>query len=575
MIYLPEQVVKERFKLKRRLGKGGLGEVWLAKDMEKSLTVALKIDKSSGGVSSSSNYELLEILSRIIILSRLKGLNSSSIVKIFDIFFDNDTIIYSMEYLDGRTLQEEMLLKSYNVDEAIQLIIKISECVKCLHQQGIIYRDIKPSNLMIVNNSIKLFDFNTAILEYSINNKFSMARTPEYSAPEQIVQNAKISFRTDIYSLGILFYELLTNNFPFHSDDEKKIGVDPISPSFLNPCIPKEIDKITLHCLQRNPKKRYENIGMLIQDLQKIDIQPKQKEIARNLLEDVNEKLTICRNLLTFVSGSNEIQTVEKFVSLSMSFYEKDDFENSISFSAKSKDIAVQFREKASRMVQVLSFKNRYFVIIFFLGLFSFILWRIGISDDINHAILSSRIIFFMISWFLFLVFIISNSYRVRNFLKRSFDNMNRKIVILFFAVLIVILINPLLVRHLFVFKNFNIFLTSNSHLKLILQFIGILFLECLFINLMAIKLSRIIFWRQFPKNYNILLIGGCLVGDIGLTNFLLPIHLSFSIQCVISFLVNVLKILLFEGIFLGIFTGIINLLQFIESKTISNADIK
>ncbi|MEW6094974.1 MAG: SUMF1/EgtB/PvdO family nonheme iron enzyme [bacterium] len=283
----PSYQLGKRYEIINPIGRGGVGIVYKAKDYMLDEVVALKL--LAPGLSM--NKEIVERFKQETKITR--RLSHNNIVRIYDIGkFDNRWYI-SMEYIDGKNLKTIIQEKgSLSIVEATGIIKQVLRALEVVHDKHIINRDIKPQNILIGTDGIvKIGDFSiakSAELNGLTSNDVMIVGSPEYMSPEQ-VNGDEIDNRTDIYSVGIVLYEMLIGKPPFQSDTlitiaHKQIFELPTPPKDLNPQIPVWLDKIILKCLAKKPNDRYQGVKELISDLEthrvpKINFEQKKDEI--------------------------------------------------------------------------------------------------------------------------------------------------------------------------------------------------------------------------------------------------------------------------------------------------------
>jgi serine/threonine protein kinase/tetratricopeptide (TPR) repeat protein len=254
--------VTGRYELKQKLGEGGMGEVHLAYDNVMKRECAIKFPTTPGGISDENKKRFTR---EILILS---GVSHPSIVKFFESGEINESLYYTMEYVDGKSINDSKL----KPEKIVEYLIQISSALDELHKYGIVHRDIKPENILISNGKAILVDFGIAYLQTDsarLTQTGGLIGTTFYLSPEQI-KGRKIDARLDIYSLGVVLYELLTGSHPFVGGDifaliYKITEEYPKHPRELNPDIPEELEKICLKCLQKSPSRRYNNAKELME----------------------------------------------------------------------------------------------------------------------------------------------------------------------------------------------------------------------------------------------------------------------------------------------------------------------
>lgn len=228
-------------------------------------TLALKV--TSIGTENEVSED--QINREIKVLSKL---DSEHIIKAFDWFQDDEFLAYSMEYVDGGTL-ESYCLNSYKqpVDWAISLLAQVAIGLRDIHQAGIIHRDIKPQNILISKDGIvKIADFGISVRANSRRKLTSeqLTGTVDYVSPEYI-RHGIYNVRSDIYALGTLGYQLLTGHVPFEDESivdalARKASQEALTPRKFRLDIPKYLESIILKCIKLDPNDRYQSIDEIL-----------------------------------------------------------------------------------------------------------------------------------------------------------------------------------------------------------------------------------------------------------------------------------------------------------------------
>jgi serine/threonine protein kinase len=256
-----------RYEVVRELGKGAMGIVYLAKDPLIGRLVALKTIRAS---AHADDDETREFQQRFMREAQAAGiLNHPSIVTVHDIGQDDvsNVSFIAMEYVEGNNLKEVLSQgRPLSFEQIGDIIAQVAEALDFAHAKGIVHRDVKPANVILLDgHRAKITDFGIAKIASGAANLTTTGQflgTPNYMAPEQI-KGAPVDGRTDIFALGICLYECLTRRKPFGGDSltsiSYKIVHEPFSPlQEINPQIPEGYEEIVANCLAKDPSKRYQ-----------------------------------------------------------------------------------------------------------------------------------------------------------------------------------------------------------------------------------------------------------------------------------------------------------------------------
>lgn len=249
-----------RFVVDECLGRGAMGTVYRAQDPLIERTVAVKV--LSVDLAPAERSEFRE---RFFREAKAAGrLNHSNIVTIYDIGESEGTPYIAMEYLPGLTLRETLDSGAVlPVRRVVEIAMLVARGLDYAHQNGVIHRDVKPANIMLARTGqVKIMDFGIAVAsDTGRTQSGALLGSPRYMAPEQIA-NGAVDARTDVFSLGVTLYEMLTGKDPFQGQTipevmHKILLVDPVPPSTLNPDIPERLERIVMRALAKDPADRY------------------------------------------------------------------------------------------------------------------------------------------------------------------------------------------------------------------------------------------------------------------------------------------------------------------------------
>jgi serine/threonine-protein kinase len=275
----PGQLFANRYRIEQIIGRGGMGVVYRANDTQLDETVAIKT--LPGDVMQRSPEEV-ERFKREIRLAR--KITHRNVLRTFDYGEAEGVYFISMEFVRGYTLAEllaEADAKQMAPRVAIGIARQISRGLQAAHEQGIIHRDIKPQNVLIDHKGeVKLMDFGIARMAEAhegMTQAGLIVGTPHYMSPEQ-VQGKQLDPRSDVYSMGVMLYELLAGRRPFESSSLTGVLTAHITekarpPIELRPDIGREVNQIVMRCLEKDPKMRYADAGALLADLDHVSLQ--------------------------------------------------------------------------------------------------------------------------------------------------------------------------------------------------------------------------------------------------------------------------------------------------------------
>jgi len=265
-----------RYEIHDLIGVGGMAYVYRAYDRVEDRWVAIKILKEE--FSNNSDF-LRRFRNESKAVAMLSHPNT---VKVYDVSFGDQIQYIVMEYIDGITLKQYIEQEgAIRWNEAVHFTIQILMALELAHSKGIIHRDIKPQNIMLLHNgTIKVADFGIArFLQSETTTMTDKAiGSVHYIAPEQ-ARGDYITDKADIYSVGVMLYEMLTGKLPFEADNAVSVALmqlqaKPVMPRELNPSIPRGLEQITMRAMEKNPIDRFQSAGEMLDDLQQFRRNP-------------------------------------------------------------------------------------------------------------------------------------------------------------------------------------------------------------------------------------------------------------------------------------------------------------
>ncbi|HET8893867.1 MAG TPA: Stk1 family PASTA domain-containing Ser/Thr kinase [Gaiellaceae bacterium] len=278
-----------RYHVLRKLGAGGMANVYLAEDQELGRRVAIKILNER----HANDEQFVERFRRE--AKNAAGLSHPSIVSIYDRGEAEGTYYIAMEYLEGRSLKELIVSRGpAPVNVAIEYARQILQALRFAHLKGIVHRDIKPHNVLVDGDGrLKVTDFGIARAGTSqMTEAGSIVGTAQYLSPEQ-ARGSGVDQRSDVYSLGVVLYELLTGDVPFSGDTPVEIAMKHLSqtpepPSALRPEVPHDLDLVVMRALAKNPDDRYQSAEEMEADLARVargaGVSPETEESATMIM---------------------------------------------------------------------------------------------------------------------------------------------------------------------------------------------------------------------------------------------------------------------------------------------------
>ena len=270
------EILGDRYELLEQIGEGGMAIVYKARDNKLNRFVAVKILKAE----YSDNEEIVRKFKKE--ATAIAKLSDNNIVNVLDVGTQENTNYIVMELINGKTLKKVISeFGKVKYETALNIAIQVAKALDCAHKNNIIHRDIKPQNIMVTEDGVvKVTDFGIAKSSDSatLTNTSTILGSAHYFSPEQ-ARGSFIDNRTDIYSLGIVMYEMVTGKVPFEADSPVTIALKHLQekvvpPKEINSKIPESLNKVILKCMEKDANNRYQDVKGLLADLEKIKEDP-------------------------------------------------------------------------------------------------------------------------------------------------------------------------------------------------------------------------------------------------------------------------------------------------------------
>lgn len=280
-------ILSNRYEILEQIGSGGMAYVYKARDRKLSRLVAIKILKEEFCKDKSFVAKFrMEA-------QAAAGLSHNNVVGVYDVGEENNTHYIVMELIDGITLKEYITRKrKLGTKESIGIAIQVAQGLEAAHKRHIVHRDIKPQNIIISKDGrIKVADFGIArAITDETTNLYGAAGSVHYISPEQ-ARGGYCDERSDIYSLGITIYEMVTGRVPFDGDTTVAVAIAHINeamvpPSNIEPSVPVALEQIIFKCTQKRPNQRYSSCADLIKDLRHALVAPNERFVHFVQLEE-------------------------------------------------------------------------------------------------------------------------------------------------------------------------------------------------------------------------------------------------------------------------------------------------
>ena len=354
--------VGNRYEIIEKIGAGGMSDVYKALDHALGREVALKVLKQEFNEDSSFIAKFRQEA------QAAAGLEHANIVNIYDVGNENGMYYIVMEYVEGITLKTYIAKKGrLAFNEVISIAIQVGRGIEAAHKKNIIHRDIKPQNIMISREGkVKVTDFGIARAVTSNTVSADIMGSVHYSSPEQ-ARNGYVSFQSDIYSLGIVMYEMVTGRVPFDGDTTVNIALQHLQsemtpPSVYADNIPISLEKIIKKATMKNQDRRYQSMEDLLADLKKALVNPDEDFVTLNE-NDEGDK--------TRVITDQEVKAIQEKIGLVNVLDEDDDDDDDDEYEDDDDDDEINPNmDKAFRIMGIVVAVLIVILVIYFIGTF-------------------------------------------------------------------------------------------------------------------------------------------------------------------------------------------------------------
>lgn len=372
----------DRYRVIEDLGKGGMGRVYKALDTKIDEKVALKVLNPEIATDEKTITRFRNEL------KLTRKISHRRICRLFDLGEAEGLTYISMEYVSGEDLKTLMRrIGRISAGKAAFIVRQICEGLAEAHGQGVIHRDLKPQNIMIdKEGDVRIMDFGIArsLRTRGITEAGVIMGTPEYMSPEQ-VEGRDLDQRSDIYSLGVIFYEMLTGQTPFSGDTPLTVAVKqkteiPVDPRKINSEIPENINRVILRCLEKDKARRFQTTGELLEELKRIEqglpstdrVIPERRTRSREITVKFNPKRLAVPTLalafaailvffgLRLVSDRGETLLASGKPSLAVMHFENNTGDNNLEHWRKALSDLLIADLSQSRFLEVMSAEDLY-----------------------------------------------------------------------------------------------------------------------------------------------------------------------------------------------------------------------
>ncbi len=321
-------IIAERYEIVGKIGTGGMADVYKAMDHKLNRFVAVKVLKPEFREDTTFIKKFRSEA------QAAAGLTHPNIVNVFDVGDDGGVYYIVMELIEGITLKEYISKKGkLSIKEATSIAIQVSMGLEAAHSHGIVHRDVKPQNIIIsTDGKVKVTDFGIARAASSNTISSNVMGSVHYSSPEQ-VRGGYSDEKSDIYSLGITLYEMVTGRVPFDGDTTVAIAIkhlqeEMVPPSVYTPDLPYSLEQIILKCTQKSVDRRYSRMEDVIADLKHSLIDPQGDFVKLTTVDNDAKTVVISEEELGEIKHTPKQITKPEITALEEEKYDDNDYDD-------------------------------------------------------------------------------------------------------------------------------------------------------------------------------------------------------------------------------------------------------
>ena len=370
----PGESFGSRYRIIEEIGRGGMGMIYKAEDKELNINVALKMIRPE----YSSNTRFIQKFKEETLLAR--SISHENVIRIHDIGDVDEIKFISMDHIKGQSLKELIQTSGMlAVETTINITKQLCQGLGAAHKKGIVHQDLKPRNVMIDSDGkayITDFGIAKSLAIHDRKPSKEVMGTPPYLSPEQ-AKKEKVDQRSDIYSLGIIIYEMLTGKRPFDAATAseyiaKHIRETPSSPSDTNPLIPPFLDKIILKCLEKDPRQRYQSTEEILKDIKEhvedsrgYIPQPKSKHLWKwtYFIPIILIAVTAFYFLRERIKPTIPVLPETEKISIAVMYFENNTGDNNLNYWGKTLSNLITYDLAQSKLIRVLTADRLYTIL--------------------------------------------------------------------------------------------------------------------------------------------------------------------------------------------------------------------